>query len=123
MPNDPSSQPTLPLTDAELETIRKDVESNTPAYASVTRAILFHEVVRLRAENTTQAERLAEAQMEHVKQVSPIADELQNLKDYVWGHAEGGTFPSEILLDALLERVTAAHVRALGLDQDGNGQA
>ena len=43
-------EPSQPLTDAELETIRKDVESNTPAYASVTRAILFHEVVRLRAD-------------------------------------------------------------------------
>lgn len=44
-------QPTQPLTDAELETIRHDVESNTPAYASVTRAILLAEVDRLRAEN------------------------------------------------------------------------
>ena len=42
--------PSQPLTDAELETIRKDVENNTPAYASVTRAILFHEVVRLRSD-------------------------------------------------------------------------
>jgi hypothetical protein len=120
--SDPSSQPTQPLTDEELAVMQGAVERadlfdpDLLPIAFRDRKRLLAEVVRLRAD-------LAEARLERAKKLRPVADELHSLKDYVIGHADGGTFPSETLLNAFLERVATAHVRALGLDQDGRGQA
>lgn len=90
-------QPTQPLTDAELATIRKDVESNTPACASVTRAILFHEVVRLRSALTAlgrneqaAANRSLELQEERSEMLSDLQWYISDLGPEHWQHCDVG---------------------------------
>lgn len=132
MTSDPSSQPTQPLTDAELARIDKICEGGwTPAgldqgrlWVTLTRhreanqvleqaAILavqtkdeaVAEAARLRAENTAQAERIADAAEIH----RPTGLVEVGVEDY--DHC--------LNCDQVWPCATR---RALGLDQDGSGQ-
>lgn len=111
-----ASEPSPQLTEEDLYVMQGAVERaelfdpDLLPIAFRDRKRLLAEVVRLRAD-------LAEARLERVKKLRPIADELQSLKDYVMGHANAGTFPSELSVGAFLERVATAHARAL--DQGG----
>lgn len=110
MPNDPSSQPTQPLTDAQYAAASVlIVEMSSPLswgpevneLANVGRRLLA-EVDRLRAENTAQAEQLAA-----VRAIDPR-------------QRTGLTMPTLLAEVSGWNGAVAAMRSALGLDQDGS---